>query len=262
MRPKNGWLIVIQARNRFGQNFLIEKSIISRIIESLKISSNDNIIEIGPGKGALTEKLVESNCTLSLVEIDRDLVETLRKKYRGLSIVNEDILKVEFSALFGGEPKRIIGNLPYNISTPLLFKLSSINELIVDMHIMLQKEVAERIVSTPSRKEYGRLSVSMQLFWEATKLFDVAPTAFSPKPKVNSTFMCLKPKKKTNFDRDLMNRLLTSAFSSRRKTLKNALKNYLDENELESLDINPRSRPENLVPADFIRCVNFLKKKI
>ena len=163
---------MIQARSRFGQNFLIEKSIISRIIESLKISPDDNIIEIGPGKGALTEKLVESNCTLSLVEIDRDLVDILRKKYHGLSIVNEDILKVEFNALFGGEPKRIIGNLPYNISTPLLFKLSSINEWIIDMHIMLQKEVAERIVSNPSKKEYGRLSVSMQLFWEATSLFD------------------------------------------------------------------------------------------
>ena len=118
---------MIQARSRFGQNFLIEKSIISRIIESIKISSDDNIIEIGPGRGALTEKLVESNCTLSLVEIDRDLVDILRKKYRGVAIVNEDILKVEFNSLFGGEPKRIIGNLPYNISTPLLFKLSSIN---------------------------------------------------------------------------------------------------------------------------------------
>lgn len=261
MRPKNGWLIVIQARRRFSQNFLIEKSIISRIIDSLEISSDDNIIEIGPGKGALTEKLVESNCTLSLVEIDRDLVDTLRKKYKGLSIVNEDILKVKLSALFGGEPKRVIGNLPYNISTPLLFKFSAINEWIIDMHIMLQKEVAERIVSNPSRKEYGRLSVSMQLFWEATELFDVAPTAFSPRPKVNSSFMCLKPKKKINFDRGLMNQLLISAFSSRRKTLKNALRNYLDESELKSLDINPNSRPENLVPEDFIRCINFLQKK-
>ena len=253
---------VHQARKRFGQNFLIDKVIIDKIVSCVNPTVEDNLIEIGPGKGALTEKLVESNCTLSLVEIDRDLVDILRKKYRELSIINEDILKVEFNTLFGGEPKRIIGNLPYNISTPLLFKLSSINEWIIDMHIMLQKEVAERIVSNPSKKEYGRLSVSMQLFWEATSLFDVAPTAFSPKPKVNSTFMCLKPKKKKKFDRALMNQLLTSAFSSRRKTLKNALRNYLDEGELKSLDINPRSRPENLVPEDFIRCVNFLQKKI
>ena len=253
---------MIQARRRFGQNFLIEKSTIARIIESLKISPQDSVIEIGPGKGALTERLVESKCDLTLIEIDRDLVDILRKKYRGLTIVNEDNLKVNFNALFRGEPKRIIGNLPYKFSTTLLFKLSSIIEWIIDMHIMLQKEVAERIVSNPSKKEYGRLSVSMQLFWEATSLFDVAPTAFSPKPKVNSTFMCLKPKKKKNFDRDLMNQLLTSAFSSRRKTLKNALRNYLDEGELKLLDINPRSRPENLVPEDFIRCVNFLQKKI
>ena len=253
---------MIQARRRFGQNFLIEKSTIARIIESLKISPQDSVIEIGPGKGALTERLVESRCDLTLIEIDRDLVDTLKKKYQGLSIVNEDVLKVDFSSFFGIEPKRIIGNLPYNISTPLLFKLSRVNEWIIDMHVMLQKEVAERIVSESSRKEYGRLSVSIQLLWEVTKLFDVSPTAFSPQPKVNSSFICLKPKKKINFDRDLMNQLLTSAFSARRKTLKNALRNYLNESELRSIDIDPGSRPENLIPEDFIRCVNFLKKKL
>ena len=253
---------MIQARRRFGQNFLIEKSTIARIIESLKISPLDSVIEIGPGKGALTERLVESQCNLTLIEIDRDLVDTLKRKYQGLSIVNEDVLKVDFSSFFGIEPKRIIGNLPYNISTPLLFKLSRVNEWIIDMHVMLQKEVAERIVSESSRKEYGRLSVSIQLLWEVTKLFDVSPTAFSPQPKVNSSFICLKPKKKINFDRDLMNQLLTSAFSARRKTLKNALRNYLNESELRSIDIDPGSRPENLIPEDFIRCVNFLKKKL
>ena len=253
---------MIQARRRFGQNFLIEKSTIARIIESLKISPLDSVIEIGPGKGALTERLVESQCNLTLIEIDRDLVDTLKRKYQGLSIVNEDVLKVDFSSFFGIEPKRIIGNLPYNISTPLLFKLSRVNEWIIDMHVMLQKEVAERIVSESSRKEYGRLSVSIQLLWEVTKLFDVSPTAFSPQPKVNSSFICLKPKKKINFDRDLMNQLLTSAFSARRKTLKNALRNYLNASELRSIDIDPGSRPENLIPEDFIRCVNFLKKKL
>ena len=253
---------MIQARRRFGQNFLIEKSTIARIIESLKISPLDSVIEIGPGKGALTERLVESQCNLTLIEIDKDLVDTLKRKYQGLSIVNEDVLKVDFSSFFGIEPKRIIGNLPYNISTPLLFKLSRVNEWIIDMHVMLQKEVAERIVSESSRKEYGRLSVSIQLLWEVTKLFDVSPTAFSPQPKVNSSFICLKPKKKINFDRDLMNQLLTSAFSARRKTLKNALRNYLNESELRSIDIDPGSRPENLIPEDFIRCVNFLKKKL
>ena len=253
---------MIQARRRFGQNFLIEKSTIARIIESLKISPQDSLIEIGPGKGALTERLVESRCDLTLIEIDRDLVDTLKKKYQGLSIVNEDVLKVDFSSFLGIEPKRIIGNLPYNISTPLLFKLSRFNERIIDMHVMLQKEVAERIVSESSRKEYGRLSVSIQLLWEVTKLFDVSPTAFSPQPKVNSSFICLKPKKKINFDRDLMNRLLTSAFSARRKTLKNALRNYLNKSELRSIEIDPGSRPENLIPEDFIRCVNFLEKKL
>ena len=253
---------MIQARRRFGQNFLIEKSTIARIIESLKISPQDSVIEIGPGKGALTERLVESQCNLTLIEIDRDLVDTLKRKYQGLSIVNEDVLKVDFSSFFGIEPKRIIGNLPYNISTPLLFKLSRVNEWIIDMHVMLQKEVAERIVSESSRKEYGRLSVSIQLLWEVTKLFDVSPTAFSPQPKVNSSFICLKPKKKINFDRDLMNQLLTSAFSARRKTLKNALRNYLNESELRSIEIDPGSRPENLFPEDFIRCANFLKKKL
>ena len=253
---------MIQARRRFGQNFLIEKSTIARIIESLKISPQDSVIEIGPGKGALTERLVESRCDLTLIEIDRDLVDILKKKYQGLSIVNEDVLKVDFSSFLGIEPKRIIGNLPYNISTPLLFKLSRVNEWIIDMHVMLQKEVAERIVSESSRKEYGRLSVSIQLLWEVTKLFDVSPTAFSPQPKVNSSFICLKPKKKINFDRNLMNRLLTSAFSARRKTLKNALRNYLNESELRSIEIDPGSRPENLIPEDFIRCVNFLKKKL
>ena len=253
---------MIQARRRFGQNFLIEKSTIARIIESLKISSQDSVIEIGPGKGALTERLVESRCDLTLIEIDRDLVDTLKKKYEGLSIVNDDVLKVDLSSFFGIEPKRIIGNLPYNISTPLLFKLSRFNERIIDMHVMLQKEVAERIVSESSRKEYGRLSVSIQLLWEVTKLFDVSPTAFSPQPKVNSSFICLKPKKKINFDRNLMNRLLTSAFSARRKTLKNALRNYLNESELRSIEIDPGSRPENLFPEDFIRCANFLKKKL
>ena len=126
---------MIQARRRFGQNFLIEKSTIARIIESLKISPLDSVIEIGPGKGALTERLVESQCNLTLIEIDRDLVDILKKKYQGLSIVNEDVLKVDFSSFLGIEPKRIIGNLPYNISTPLLFKLSRVTEWIIDMPV-------------------------------------------------------------------------------------------------------------------------------
>ena len=244
---------MIQARSRFGQNFLIEKSIISRIIESLKISPDDNIIEIGPGKGALTEKLVESNCTLSLVEIDRDLVDILRKKYHGLSIVNEDILKVEFNALFGGEPKRIIGNLPYNISTQIMLNLIDSFERIEDIHFLVQKEVAQKVVGKQSTKSWGKLAIKMSSFFNTEILFDVPPEAFDIKPKVNSSFIRLIPKKDINYDLSIKNNLfkvIDLAFSSRRKNVKNNLKS-LDIN-WENLELDPNSRSEDLSTQDFI----------
>ncbi|MBA58441.1 MAG: 16S rRNA (adenine(1518)-N(6)/adenine(1519)-N(6))-dimethyltransferase [Gammaproteobacteria bacterium] len=248
-------------KKRFGQNFLIEESIIQNIIENFNSLPGDLVVEIGPGRGVLTRELAGSGCDLTLIEIDDNLAKPLKEQFQAANVINQNVLEINFGSLGSKKSIRIIGNLPYNISTPLLFKLTEENDVIIDLHVMLQKEVAERITAPPGTKQYGRLSISMQLNWEATELFEVPPSAFYPMPKVNSAFVRLKPREKPMFDPKIMNDLLTAAFSARRKTIRNALRQYLNETELEMIGLNPDIRPENLTPEQFVCCANFLKHK-
>ncbi len=246
---------MIKARKRFGQNFLVDQVLISRIIRSFDARPDDRVVEIGPGQGALTERLANSGCDLALVEIDRDLAAILSEQYPSARLINEDILKADLPALITEAPVRVIGNLPYNISTPLLFKLFHHLDLIQDMHFMLQLEVVNRMTAEPSTRAYGRLSVMTQLYCEADKLFEVPPEAFNPRPKVQSAIIRLLPRRiPVQVDVEVIERILIQAFSSRRKTIRNGLKGLISEAELESLGLSPTLRPENLTVDDYIAC--------
>ena len=247
-------------RKRFGQNFLQDAGIINSIISSLHIKKNEHFIEIGPGQGALTEPLLNKGIRLDVVELDRDLVEVLVKKfdrYVNFNIYSADALTFNFSALAAeGEKLRVIGNLPYNISTPLLFHLLKYADCIEDMHFMLQKEVVDRMVASPGGRDYGRLSVMIQYHCHVEALFDVGPGSFTPAPKVNSTIVRLepytyKPVEVTNTR--IFRQVVSQAFSMRRKTIRNALKQLMDEERIRACNINPDLRPEMLDVADYAR---------
>lgn len=253
---------MIRARKRFGQNFLVDQGLIGKIVSSFDARPEEHVVEIGPGQGALTEHLVQSGCDLTLVEIDRDLAALLQERYPAARLVNEDILKADLHALIPESPVRVIGNLPYNISTPLLFRLFHHLELISDMHFMLQLEVVDRMTAEPSTRSYGRLSVMTQLYCRAEKLFEVPPEAFSPRPKVQSAIVRLQPHRQaTQVDVEVMEKMLIQAFSSRRKTIRNALKGLVSESELESLGLAPTLRPENLTVDDYIACSNLVTRR-
>lgn len=248
----------MQARKRFGQNFLTDRHIIDRIISTIAPNANDHIIEIGPGHGALTEALAASGCRLDLVEIDRDLAVTLKDAYPSANLIVADVLKQDLAGIFDGDNVRVVGNLPYNISTPLLFKLFGHIESIRDMHFMLQLEVVDRMAAAPSSSEYGRLSIMTQYYCEASRLFSVPPSAFQPQPKVTSAIVRLAPTRKDIRAKDvtLLAEMVNRAFSQRRKTVRNALKNFLNVDELTLLGIDPKARPENLTLADYVVCAN------
>jgi len=251
--------MVLRARKRFGQNFLVDHGMIQKIIGSIDIKRDDHIVEIGPGRGALTQPLSESRCDLTLIEIDRDLAAELSARFPDAKLINQDVMKIDFNTFADNSPIRIIGNLPYNISTPLLFKLFDSGEHIQDMYFMLQREVVDRMTAAPSTKAYGRLSVMTQLHCETDKLFEVPPQAFSPRPKVQSAVIRLTPNRKaTDVDRKLLEGILIQAFSMRRKTIRNALRKFLTVEELESLHLDPQLRPENLTIADYLSCTRFV----
>jgi len=244
-------------RKRFGQNFLRDQQVIRQIVNAIAPTTDDCLIEIGPGHGALTEPLVNTGANLEVIEIDRDLVIELSQRFPHLNIHSSDILKFDFD-LLPDLPLRIIGNLPYYISTPLLFKLFSLSRPIKDMHFMLQREVVDRICAEPGDSNYGRLSVMAQIHCEVTKLFTVPPGAFSPPPKVYSAVLRLKPKVDKELDSTeliALEKFLAKVFSQRRKTIRNAMKGYLSEAEIRSLDLDPGLRPENLTVSDYIRCI-------
>ena len=250
---------MLRARKRFGQNFLVDKGVIQKIIGSFSINPGDYIIEIGPGRGALTQPLSDSRCDLTLIEIDRDLATDLAVRFPNAVLVNQDVMTIDFNLFAKESLIRIIGNLPYNISTPLLFKLFDSGEHIRDMHFMLQREVVDRMTAKPSTKAYGRLSVMTQLHCNTEKLFEVPPEAFSPRPKVQSAIIRLTPKKRaTDVDSQLLESILVQAFSMRRKTIRNALRKFLTVDELESLHLNPQLRPENLTIEDYLSCTRFV----
>jgi 16S rRNA (adenine1518-N6/adenine1519-N6)-dimethyltransferase len=249
-------------RKRFGQHFLHDQGILRRIVECVSPQSGDRMIEIGPGEGAMTLPLLRAAGKLTAIELDRDLIEPLREKSRGigeLEIINADVLNVDFSAL--GQSLRIVGNLPYNISTPILFHCLEHSSSIRDMHFMLQKEVVERMASEPGSKVYGRLSVMLQAICTVTPLFSVPPGAFRPPPKVDSAVVRLVPKTADQIgirDPILFELLVRNSFGQRRKTLRNAVQALCTGPDIEAAGLRPDARAEQLAVADFIHLANHL----
>ncbi len=243
-------------RKRFGQHFLHDPSIIARIVAAIDPRPDERMVEIGPGRGALTEALLARIPRLEAIEIDRDLAGELRARFDSrLSVTEADVLDVDFTSLRGdGGPLRIVGNLPYNISTPLLFHLLAHRTAIRDMHFMLQKEVVDRMASAPGPKAYGRLTVMLAPHVAVERLFSVAAGAFRPPPKVESAVVRLVPLTSPPFDigePQRFERVVRAAFAQRRKTLRNALKGLVDEATFARLGIDPGARAERLTPAQF-----------
>lgn len=238
-----------KAKKKFGQNFLVDGQIIAEIIRAIRPDAGDNMVEIGPGLGALTRPLLKLLNTLHVVEIDRDIIARLKADYpQDRIVIHEgDALKFDFSEL--PAPLRIVGNLPYNISSPLLFHFSGYAERIADMHFMLQNEVVERMIAAPSTPEYGRLSVMLQYRFYMEKLIDVPPECFRPAPKVDSAIVRMIPipaGEITVQDEALFAKVVSAAFGQRRKTLRNTLRDYLSEADFAQLGIDAQLRAENL----------------
>jgi 16S rRNA (adenine1518-N6/adenine1519-N6)-dimethyltransferase len=249
---------VIRARKRFGQHFLHDPSIIARIVAAIDLKSGDAAVEIGPGQGALTARLLAAAGQLDAIEIDRDLTAVLRARFAGEPhwVLHEaDALKMDWRALAAarGARLRVIGNLPYNISTPLLFRLLAASDAIIDMHFMLQKEVVDRIVAAPGTAAYGRLTVMLAPRVLATRLLDVGAGAFRPAPKVSSAVVRLSViDSPPDWSRTaLYGEVVTAAFGQRRKTLRNSLRQYLEAPAIQALGIDPGVRAETLAPAQF-----------
>lgn len=248
-----------QARKRFGQNFLHDQRVIEKIVRSVNPKQGETVVEIGPGLAALTAPLISEVEHLTVVELDRDLAKGLPNRVpypERLTIVEADALKYDFSQLVNeNKPLRIVGNLPYNISTPLLFHLLTFGNAIQDMHFMLQKEVVERITAEPNTKEYGRLSVMIQYYCQATYLFEVPAGAFNPPPKVTSAVFRLVPYKDKPIiakNEQKLAQLVAHVFTQRRKTLRNSLKNMLNDGAFERTGIDEMARPETLTLAEFV----------
>lgn len=250
-------------RKRFGQNFLIDDGIIHAIVNAIHPQAGETLVEIGPGLGALTRPLLERLPHLHVVELDRDIVARLQKTWPAerLGIHAGDALKFDFGAL--GSDLRIVGNLPYNISSPLLFRLMEFSTHIRDMHFMLQKEVVERMVADPSTHDYGRLSIMLQRRFHLAWLLDVPPTAFDPPPKVDSAVVRLIPKTPaeiTVLDEALFARVVATAFSQRRKTLRNTLASLLESDDFARLGIDAGLRAENLAVVDYEKITHYLMR--
>jgi 16S rRNA (adenine1518-N6/adenine1519-N6)-dimethyltransferase len=255
-----------QAKKRFGQNFLIDQSIITSLVQAINPKDDQTLVEIGPGLGALTKPLLKNITQLHVVEIDRDIVSWMRTEYampeyanNKLIIHNVDALKFDFSSL--GDRLRITGNLPYNISTPILFHLLENLACIVDMHFMLQKEVVERMVAKPSTPAYGRLSVMLQYYLQMEYLITVPPEAFKPAPKVESAFVRCIPYATQPFvakNTALFAKVVLAAFSQRRKTIRNTLKPFLNNDDFVKLGIDSQLRAENLSVDEFVTITNYL----
>ena len=252
------------ARKRFGQNFLQDSRIIADIVQAVRPQPADTVVEIGPGLGAITEPLAAKLDCLHVCEIDRDIIGYLKTRpYAGKLVIHEgDVLQFDFASVPGR--KKIVGNLPYNISTPLLFHLSRYADEVEDMHFMLQKEVVERMVAEPGSNDFGRLSVMLQYFFEMEKLLDVPPEAFSPAPKVDSAVVRLIPAKYRigqAQDFEQFAALVKQAFHQRRKTIRNNLKGLADDNDLQAAGINPQERAEHIAPEKYVALANLLAQK-
>ena len=245
-----------RARKRFGQNFLHDAGVVARIVDAIDPRPGQAIVEIGPGQAALTGALIERASHIRAIEIDRDLAARLRGRFspEQLTLIEADALKVDWNAV-ASTPLRIVGNLPYNISSPLLFALVPIAERVIDQHFMLQKEVVDRIVAAPGSKTYGRLSVMLQFRYRLAKLFDVGSGAFKPAPQVTSSVVRMQPHaagELPDIDMGAFARVVAAAFGQRRKTLRNALSGLLSEDQITASSVDPKARAETLSVQSFV----------
>lgn len=251
-------------RKRFGQHFLHDAGVLQRIVAAISPRPGDALIEIGPGEGALTFPLIDAGADLTVIELDRDLAARLRAlEHPRLRVVESDVLDVDFPDLSreAGAPLRLVGNLPYNVSSPILFHALDAAQIIVDMHFMLQKEVVDRMAAMPGGKDYGRLSVMLQARCGVEPLFDVGPGAFRPPPKVDSAVVRLIPKPAESIgiaDPIVFARLVKAAFAQRRKTLRNALSGIADPPAIETAGLDPGARAERIPVAGFVALANRL----
>jgi 16S rRNA (adenine1518-N6/adenine1519-N6)-dimethyltransferase len=249
------------ARKRFGQNFLVDSGIIGAIVSAISPRRGDTVVEIGPGLGAITEPLMARLDHLHVVEIDRDLIARLKKQHsrERMTIHEGDALAFDFAGI--GRNLRLVGNLPYNISTPLLFHIADYAEVVYDMHFMLQKEVVERMVAEPGESDFSRISVMLQYRFHIEWLIDVPPESFDPPPKVQSAVVRLIPKDVAELNAKNMVKLsqvVLAAFSQRRKMLRNTLKGVLSDAGFAELGIDPTRRAEDIPVADYVRIANYL----
>ena len=255
-----------KARKRFGQHFLVDATVIDAIVNAVAPGARDTVVEIGPGQGAITAPLLARAGRLHAIELDRDLAAGLRARYADnaqLAIHAADALRFDFATL--GERLRIVGNLPYNISTPLLFHLLDFRDRIVDMHFMLQKEVVDRMAAGPGSKAYGRLGIMLGCHLHIESLFDVDRSAFSPPPAVTSAVVRLDPLPPGSFDirnEALLSKLVASAFMMRRKTIRNSLREHVEVRDLEAVGIDPGMRPEQISIAKYVELSNHLATSI
>ena len=250
------------AKKRFGQHFLVDFSVLQNITKWINPQKNDSMVEIGPGQAALTRLLISKVGKLDLLELDRDLVAYLKQQFAQqihVHIHNVDALKFDYAQLKQEKKIRIVGNLPYNISTPILFHLTQYADCILDQHFMLQKEVIDRMVASPGSKTYGRLSVMLQWRYQMTYLGDIEPSAFDPPPKVMSAFVRMQPlQNPLACSASMLERVVTLAFGQRRKMIRNSLSALCTEEELSALAVNPLQRAEDLSLADYVKIANAL----
>ncbi|UCD68262.1 MAG: 16S rRNA (adenine(1518)-N(6)/adenine(1519)-N(6))-dimethyltransferase RsmA [Betaproteobacteria bacterium] len=252
-----------RARRRFSQNFLIDRACIDRIVCSVAPCRRDRIVEIGPGLGALTGPLLAAVGCMDAIEVDRDVARELEVRFAGqcLSIHCVDFLEFDLASV--GSELRLVGNLPYHISTPILFAVNQSRDCVRDCHFMLQREVVDRMVAEPASAAYGRLSVMLQCRWAIQKLFDVPPEAFRPQPKVWSSVVRMWPEQTVAMsDASLFYRIVEAAFSKRRKTLRNALRGLVTEQDLNACNLDPGRRGETLSVADFAELANQLDRRV
>jgi len=245
-------------KSYLSQNFLKDENFQLRIVSSGAYKKNDAVIEIGPGYGAITKHLAEILDSLSLIELDQDAVGYLRDKFsaRGVRVVGANVLDINFGEF--GHNLRVIGNLPYNISSPILMHIDKYRQHFSDAIFMLQREVVDRVAAAPGTKAYGRITVALQIHWDIERIFDVPPDAFRPAPKVWSSVMSMRRRKNPPLvDETRLDQVLTTAFSKRRKTLRNALKGFFTEEDLVKCSIDPQARPENLSIDQYVQLANF-----
>jgi 16S rRNA (adenine1518-N6/adenine1519-N6)-dimethyltransferase len=247
-----------RARKRFGQHFLVDPTVLERIAAAVAPRRSDSLLEIGPGPGALTEHLYGRTERYVAVELDRDLLGPLKSRFPDLTLIGEDILRVDLGTILEPPGWRVVGNLPYNISSPLLLKLFEHLGRIEDMHFMFQRELAARLAACPGGKSWGRLGVITQYHCEVDVLFEVPPEAFAPPPKVHSALVRLVPlRERLRVDRERLDLVLRLAFSARRKRIANGLKRLHIEWDL--LDLDPNARPDVLGLEDFVALANAVR---